>query len=188
MPESWSNALPRGAVSTQWDDLRCPVNVLAPGATPPDPIIYGPGGSVRIRGFNGTGAPNVEALDFTAQLPHSYKEGSNIYPHVHWCPTTANAGTVIWYLDYYWQDIGDVIPALTTINTGAIASPGAAWQHLQAGFPIIAGVGFRISSMLMCRVYRDNSTDTYPDDAGLLEVDFHFEQDSVGSRTEGHGK
>lgn len=186
MPESWSNALPRGAVNTQWDDMRVPVSALAPGATPADPIVYGPGGAVRIRGFNG--AATTESMDFTAQLPHSFKEGTDIYPHVHWCPTTNNAGTVIWRLDYYWLNINGLIPVLAQIDTGAVAASGTAWQHQMTTFAAIAGspggVPFRISSMLMCRIWRDPGTDTYPDDAGLLEIDFHFEQDSVGSRSE----
>ncbi len=179
--------MPLAASPTQWDDLRCPVNSLAPGAVPADPIVYGPGGAVRIRGFNGAGT--TESLDFTAQLPHSYKEGTDIYPHVHWCPTTNNAGNVIWRLDYYWLNMGDLIPVLVQVDTGAVAASGTAWQHQVSEFPVIAGVGKRISSMLMCRIWRDpTGADTYPDDAGLLEVDFHFEQDSVGSRTEDHAK
>ena len=185
--EAWSNVLPRGAVPTQWDDLRVPVNALAPGATPADPIIYGPGGAVRIRGFDG--AQTTESMDFTAQLPHSWMEGGAIHPHVHWCPTTNNLGTVIWRLDLIWQNIGQAIPLVLLRDTGPVAASGVAWEHLVAAFPILGpGSAKTISSMLMCRIWRDPTTDTYPDDAGLLEVDFHFEQDSVGSRTEDHQK
>lgn len=183
---SYSNVLPSGSVDTEWDDLRVPVSALAPGATPADMIIYGPGGNVRIRGFDGLVI--VESMDFVAQLPHSYKIGSDIHPHVHWCPTTNAAGNVIWRLDYYWVSINGLIPVLAQIDTGAVAASGAAWQHLVAEFPDIAGspagVPFGISSMLMCRIWRDPGTDTYGDDAGLLEVDFHFQLDSVGSRQE----
>jgi hypothetical protein len=123
-------------------------------------------------------------MDFTAQLPHSYKEGTDIHPHIHWCRTTNNAGTVIWRLDYYWLNIDDLIPALTQIDTGAIAAGPAAWQHIETDFPMIVGAGKTISSMLMCRIWRDPGTDSYADDAGLLEIDFHIEVDSMGSRTE----
>jgi len=181
VPHSWSNALPFAAASLLWDDLRVPVNALAPGATPADPIVYGPGGAVRIRGFNG--AATVESMDFTAQLPHTYQEGSDLYPHVHWCPTTNNAGSVIWRIDYYWLNIGDLIPVLGATSNNDNAS-GTAWQHQVLIFQNLTGTGKKISSMLMCRIWRDPTTDTYPDDAGLLEIDFHFQVDSAGSRQE----
>jgi hypothetical protein len=42
--------------------------------------------------------------------------------------------------------------------------------------------------MLVCRLFRDaagvGGTDDYDDDAGLLEIDFHYEIDTIGSRTE----
>ncbi len=42
-----------------------------------------------------------------------------------------------------------------------------------------------VSIMLMCRIYRDVSDgDDYADDAFLLEIDFHYEIDTVGSRAE----
>ncbi len=181
MPQAWSNVMPFAASPTQWDDLRCPVSALAPGAVPADPIVYGPGGAVRIRGFNG--AAIVESMDFTAQLPHSYMEGTDIYPHIHWCPTTNNAGTVIWRLDHYWVNINGTVPVLSQTDA-QIAASGVAWQHLVTPLPSIAGAGKTISSMLMCRIWRDPGTDSYPDDAGLLEIDFHFQVDSCGSRQE----
>jgi len=184
MPQVYSNALPFAASTVQWDDMRVPVSALAPGATPADPIIYGPSGNVRIRGFDGNVI--VESMDFTAQLPHSYKQGTDIEAHVHWCPTTNNAGNVIWRLDYYWLNINGTIPVLSQINSGVVAAGGTAWKHLLAEFhPHISGTGMLISSMLVCRIWRDPSgSDTYPDDAGLLEVDFHFQLDSMGSRQE----
>ena len=183
MPSSFSNVLPFAADPVLWDDLRIPVSALAPGATPADPIVYGPSGAVRIRGFNGNVTP--ESMDFTVQLPHCWKIGTNISPHIHWCPTTNNAGNVIWYLDYYWLNINGTIPVLATIDTGAVAAGGTAWKHLVAEFPDIVGAGFGISSMLICRIHRNPvGSDTYPDDAGLLEVDFHHQIDSMGSRQE----
>jgi hypothetical protein len=183
MPDVFVNALPYNAVTPQWDDLRVPVNTLAPGATPADPIVYGPSGAVRIRGFNGAGT--TESLDFAAQMPHGWKEGTDLEPHIHWCPTTNNAGNVIWRLDYYWLNVNGTIPAETQIDTGAVAAGGVAWTHLVAELPAIVGTGKLLSSMLMCRIWRDpTGSDTYPDDAGLLEIDFHYQQDAMGSRQE----
>ncbi len=38
--------------------------------------------------------------------------------------------------------------------------------------------------MLICRLFRDgtNELDTYEADAGLLEIDFHYGMDTLGSQ------
>lgn len=183
LPAAWINSLPFAATAIQWDDIRSPVSALAPGATSADPIIYGPSGAVRIRGFDG--AATTESMDFDALVPHSYKEYTDLEPHIHWCPTTANAGNVIWRLDYYWLNVGDTIPVEGQIDTGVQAAGGVAWKHLIAELPTISGTGKRIGSILACRIWRDpTGSDTYPDDAGLLEIDFHYQIDSSGSRQE----
>jgi len=125
---------------------------------------------------------NTEDVTFYVQLPHSYKEGSSIYPHVHWFPTTANSGNVVWKLEYSWANYTDIIPASTTIT--ATDAAVAQYRHSIAQFPAIVGTGKLISSMLCCRLYRDggNASDTYGSDAGILEFDFHYEMNTLGSR------
>ena len=183
LPAAWSNVLPFDAYPRLWEDLRFPANELAPGATPADPIVYGPSGAVRIHGFNGAGT--TESLDFQAQMPHAWAQGTDLEPHVHWCPTTTDAGNVIWRLDYYWLNVNGTIPVLTQIDSGAVPASGVAWQHLIAELPTITGTGHLLSSMLMCRIWRDpTGSDTYPADAGLFEIDFHYLIDSSGSRQE----
>lgn len=48
------------------------------------------------------------------------------------------------------------------------------------------GTGKKISSILICRIWRNssNAADTYTDDAGLLSLDFHYQIDTVGSRAQ----
>lgn len=45
-----------------------------------------------------------------------------------------------------------------------------------------------VSSMLACRLFRDatgaGGTDDLDNDAGVLEFDFHYEIDTMGSRSE----
>lgn len=183
LPAAWSNSLPFATHAVQWDDIRSPVSALAPGATPADPIVYGPGGSVRIRGFDGTAT--LESMDFTALVPHGYKEGTSLEPHIHWCPATNNSGNVIWHLDYYWLNANGTIPTEGQVDSGVQAAGGVAWKHLIAELPSISGTGKLIGSMLICRIWRDpTGSDTYPDDAGLFEIDFHYQLDSMGSRQE----
>ena len=123
---------------------------------------------------------------FTIQFPHGYKLGSDVYPHVHWTPTDAGAGSVVWQLEYSWADIDEVFPAVTPIEI-ADAAAGVAWTHQLASFAAVTGSGATgVSSMLVCRLFRDpaHASDTYGSDAALLEFDVHFEIDTVGSRIE----
>jgi hypothetical protein len=178
---SYSNSLPLLAADILFEDLRTVASALAPGVTPADPIVYGPAGSVRVRGFDGGAI--TESMDFVVQLPNAYKEGSDIHPHVHWAATTNNAGDVKWNIDYYWQNVEDAIPVLDTISAVTAAS-GAAWRLQESSFANISGAGKRVGSVLICRLWRDPTDlqDTYPDDAALVSVDFHYEVDSAGTR------
>ena len=171
-------------VETVWDDVRVPgLSVEAPGPNAPTlGAFLGAGGLLAWR-FTGVGVL-VNEVYFTVQLPHGYKEGTDIVPHVHWTPTDANAGNVVWQLEYSWQNVnGGAFPATTTITTTQAAS-GTAWDSLVANFAAISGTGKQISSQLVCRLFRDpaHASDTYGFDAALVEVDFHFEVETLGSR------
>jgi len=50
----------------------------------------------------------------------------------------------------------------------------------------IDGTGKKVSSILICRLWRYSSDadDTYNEDAGALFVDFHIQIDGFGSREE----
>lgn len=148
--------------------------------------------------FSGLSGTEQE-LYFTVQLPHGYKVGSSIFPHVHW--TTA-AGTlaalsgspqgtnVVWGLEYSTIAIGGNFPNTTIITSNYIIPPitsltGTA-QHLITPLGTISGSGLSISTVLVCRLFRmvDNAADTFTNEAGLLGIDFHYEMDTQGSRTE----
>lgn len=167
-----------------YDDIRVPVTATQTGGAKQ------PGFSVFKT--NGSGSQGVftymfdagleEELFFTVQVPHSYSAGTNLYPHVHWCPTSTQTGNVVWGLEQTWSNIGDTFgnTAITTVIQSANTIIG---KHQYASFPVVTGTGKETSSMLVCRVYRDASStdDTYPADAALLEIDFHFMQDKLGT-------
>lgn len=125
---------------------------------------------------------SIQSLYFTAQLPHSYLEGSDLYPHVHWFPKDNTGGTVTWGLEYTWANSGSPFPITSTI-TATDNAPTVALQHVITNLGTISGTGKKISSVLMCRIYR-GLNDTYENAAGLLELDFHYQQQGTGSRTQ----
>ena len=123
-----------------------------------------------------------EEVYFEVQLPHSWKEGTDITPHVHWSPSNANAGNVTWKLEYTWSNLDAAFGNTSTVAV-TDATDTTSHKHLKAIMSAISGSGKTMSSMLTCRLYRDVSDgDTYGSDAFLLETDFHYEIDTVGSR------
>lgn len=172
----------------RWDDLRI---TLDRGRD-----------ATAISYFSGSSGPEIwyfrnnsqlEAMSFTVQLPHTWKEGSAIYPHLHWSPKASKSGNVEWKLEYTWQNYDpstpQVFPAITT-NTVVSTGPFTANSHmitsLSSNNSGIDGTGKKISSILICRLTRNssNAADTYADDAGLLFLDFHIMVDAFGSKAE----
>jgi hypothetical protein len=122
-----------------------------------------------------------EEAFFAVQFPHNRKSGSNVIPHVHWMPTGTDTGNVVWGLEYSWASIGATF-GNSAIITVTQAGGGVADAHQIAYFDAITGTGKTSSSMMLCRVFRDatSETDTYDEDAALIEIDFHYEIDKLG--------
>lgn len=132
-------------------------------------------------------SPTVrQEILFSMQTPHAMVLSSNIEPHVHWSPMDNSAGDVVWSLEYSWQSTDGVFSPTTTITTTSTAS-GVAKTHQLEDFSSIDGSGISgVSSMLLGRLYRNaaNVADTYTGLAALLEVDFHYQIDTPGSKDE----
>jgi len=127
-----------------------------------------------------------EQLFFHARMPHSYMEGTNLIPHVHWAPADAGTGNVIWGLEYAWINQGSAVAGPTTITTTQ-AGAGVADVIQHVSFTAITGTGKTIMSTIFGRFYRDADAvgDTYDDEAALLSFDFIYQKDSRGSATAG---
>ncbi len=172
---------------TVWDDMQIPGLSTERGSAAPDLVAFLGAGGLKELGFDGNNT--MEEVHFTVELPHSYKEGTDIHWHVHWSPTTTNAGNVKWQLEYSWANENATHPASTTISV-IDASSTTAFDHLETVDTAITGTGKKISSVIVCRLFRDPSddSDTYPDDATLCQVDFHIEKDTIGSRQQANIK
>jgi hypothetical protein len=167
-----------------WNDINMPASALRLGATAPDAISVLGAGSIQTLGFDGNAT--VESVHGAAEILHGYVEGSDIEFHVHWMPTTANAGNVKWQLEYSWIDKDGTFANPTTISV-IQAAGGTAWVHKRADFPAISGTGMAINSAVLFRLFRDptDGDDTYNnDDAALVQVGIHYQIDVYGSRLE----
>lgn len=178
--------------ATVWDDMRVPFSAgLQPdsGSRAPSIVqIFDDGISSRgiyVTCFEDNAVNSEQEMYFAVQLPHSYKEGSDIEPHVHWVPDDTETGDVVWGLEYTWASIDGTYP-VTSIITTVGSARGTRHQHTMTDFTPIDGTGKGISSMLSGRLFRNSSNvlDTYANGACLLEFDFHFEMDTMGSRLE----
>lgn len=182
-----------------WDDIRVPISATKNGGS------KDPGFEVFKRDTAGTSqgvfiywfdAAAEEELYFAVQMPHGWNRTA-ISPHVHWTPKTTADGTpagqkVKWGLEYTWAEIGADYPVTQIITTDAHTPADAdvvAGRHYLSAFPDIEPSASTdgISSMLICRIFRDATdatNDTYEHDAGLLEIDFHYQMDQMGSKQE----
>jgi hypothetical protein len=180
--------------ATTWNDLLVnPSTARNSGGTTPDWALF-VNPNIYTWFFNNSANNEV---NFTIQMPHNYKEGTDIFPHVHWASTTAaGSNRVKWVLDYQWVNFGDEFTAssslsayghelaenngvsllayqstITPMNTNGVTRTG------------ISGAGKKVSSILACRIYRSGSdpNDTFTGNAALLSIDFHYQIDSFGS-------
>lgn len=176
---TWQNVDPADDV---YEDIIIPGVALRAGSSAPDLVAFGPSGNILQYGFNG--ASTTEEVHGAVEIPHSYKEGSVLLPHVHWAPSDGNAGDVKWQLEYTIVNAenGTGFPAPTTIGN-AHPSDSVAWKHHIDPLPEIDGTGLKIGAVLAFRLFRDPTDveDTYGSDAILLSFGIHFQQDTFGS-------
>ena len=186
---------------TVWEDLRVPLTSGRQGLTnPPSWSQYRDNGAASIGVYawafsDQAVAANEEELWFQVQLPHNWKEGTVIKPHIHWGIKTAGAANefVKWGLEYTWANIDGTIGTTTIITSDASSAATATIsgdstllinKHYVTDIGDITGTGKTISSMLLCRIFRNSShaDDDLAQDAYGFEVDFHHEVDTMGSR------
>ena len=124
---------------------------------------------------------------FTAQLYHKYKIDSDIAFHIHTAHADAGAGNSRWNFTYSWADLMANFPSETTISE-TFPSPEDADEHELHEFDAMeanSGAGQDVSSVILCSLQREGTdavNDTYDDDIYVVAMDFHIEQDTLGSR------
>jgi hypothetical protein len=166
--------------ATVYNDLRTSgLAVRTQGSS--DPTLNTYLGNLRLYEFS---ASTMNEVFITIQMPHGYKEGSNIEPHVHFSPNGTSGGNTRWGLEYTWTNMDGTFGAPTTVYVDATTGT-TQHAHKYGSFGSISGTGKTISSVLVCRLFRDaaNAADTNTNGSFLLEFDVHYEQDRIGSRT-----
>jgi len=164
----------------RWDDLRAPATSINPPGIVSDPDIDEDGSFL----FDHVG---IEQIAIILQMPHAWKEGSGIRPHVHWQKTTDAAGDVIWELRHRLMKLNGLKPAWSSwmASDSKTLDPGSTQAVVLYGFPEIDMAGYLGSAITSFQLRRNTgASDTYGTDARLWEFDLHYLIDGHGSEFE----
>ena len=121
----------------------------------------------------------------TIEIPHDYKGESDITPHVHFQIIGAPAGgtdNVKWQLIYTIGKTGETLDAVTTLVKESAVTTQYAFYRFD--FPVISGTDVNFEDHIAFQLQRvAASADGYAGDLLLGTVGFHYEIDTIGSRT-----
>lgn len=164
-----------------WEDLRFPAQGIGSGAT-------GPTWDTTNIGYSFSQVAN-NSVQCIVQMPHAWREGTSIRPHIHWEPGTGfTVGqSAVWVMSYRWRnpakgDVDSTMTALTAMTVTATVSHTLAL--MVTDFPEIDGTGKKISSILDVQIERLGASDSLSAVAIFKEFDIHYLVDSMGSDLE----
>lgn len=163
--------------ATVWDDLVMPLTQTKQGSNLKPDFDY-----TNI-GYLFPQNDVAEILYLQMQIPHSYKLGSDIYPHVHF--RQATSASAVFKIDYKWFSIGDPVPAAYTtyiMNRPVASYTSGSLHQIVSGSAPISGSGKGISSVFLAKLYRDDNAVT--GDVLTYQFDVHVEKDAEGSSQE----
>lgn len=174
-----------------WEDLRFPAQGINPPGAESDPDRNTTTGLLM---FDDAATETVAGV---AQMPHGWKSESNVVPHVHWMATQATppadgTNAVMWTFSYAVKDVGESWDqstyATNTVTSTVNAFVSSNAVHQLTDFADIDMTGKQDSAVIFWKLSRigGNEADTYNADAQLVEVDFHYRINTLGSLDE-HG-
>ena len=94
-----------------------------------------------------------EILYFNIQMPHEWKEGSTIFPHVHFLQNQNNNPT--FKINYRWAKLTESFPAWATYTIANLVFPytSGTVHQIVYGNNGIPGTGKGLSSILQVKLY-----------------------------------
>jgi hypothetical protein len=118
---------------------------------------------------------------FQIQLPHSWKEGSTIYPHVHYKQIGANIPQ--FRVKYRWMGIGETDKTFKWCILNNSTGTSNNTHQMMYSNDGISGTNKTISSILLCQVYLYTPASGQAD-CKAYQFDIHIEKDGLGSKKE----
>lgn len=132
---------------------------------------------------------NDEVDTSANEIPHSWKQGTAGHAHMH-ITTKAINNVEIRYakftVTFAYADIDETWVEAPLTAEIAIANPTAALTNLYLDLGDITLTNYLIASQMRCRVKRIAATTgtEYAGDIFITQIGVHFEEDTIGSRTE----
>lgn len=172
---------------TVWEDLRFPTNAInLPGAGT-DPSRSNITGLLEF-------ADGADAtIAGSTQMPHGWKPGTAIRPHVHVLFPAAKVSTGVtrWKLEVnrgdYDTDFEVAYESYVTIGTISVTNPDNTKLTVLEGWGDVAMTNIGESGSVLWRISRMGNTDGLDVDTGkvvLLDVDFHYQVEKLGTDDE----
>lgn len=147
----------------------------------PSPFV----GGISLRRF----IPNEMREAFAEfHIPHTWKPGTMMYPHVHFTILSNDSGTVRWGFEYMW--------ARTNSSSGFFTYPSSTTTiYIEQAIPAnssrvhfvceaaqgqgLDGTNMEVDGMILARLFRDGAhpNDTFESDVFGITVDLHTEID-----------
>jgi hypothetical protein len=167
--------------SIMFNDANIGALVLQTGGTLPGIVEFldntGAATGIETRGF-AVGEQGSSAIE----IPHDYKEGSDLVFHVHWGANDAPTGTdyVKWQLTYSITRYGTTFPASTTIY--AETPYDTQYEHTRSDFAAISGsmkIGDQFNFKIK-RILADGAA--FAGEALVETLGLHYQCDTLGSR------
>jgi hypothetical protein len=159
-----------------WDDIVVPLNQARQGSN------LKPTFDETNVGFLFPQNDASAIMYLIVQISHKWKEGTTLYPHVHW--QQSSASTPSFYMDYKWFNANEAIPAAWTtgysFNSFAFTYSSGNLHQIATNATGISGSGKKISSILLIKLYRNDNVAI--GNVLAFQFDIHMEINSMGSR------
>lgn len=168
------NAIRLAGNATVWEDLMFPFSRGSQGNND-KPSFDADSNWFRFLGGDPDSLDNI--MYMTVQLPHKWKQGSIIYPHIHYNHNTVD-GTPTFRVRYKWFNNGAVTGAWNYYTLSTTTGTTNDTHQMVGNSTGISGSGKTIGSILLVQVY------LVTEGCNAYQLDFHHEIDSMGSNTE----
>lgn len=163
--------------SSVWDDIVQPATTGRQGSNITPVFDY----TDLVALFPANNTSHI--LYFNIQMPHRWKYGSTIYPHVHIIQESNQQA--IFNMDYRWASVGTLFPSIWStyiIDHYKFEYPGSGQFHqIVTNTSGLTG-NYTLSSVLQIKLYRNDNN--FSGNCKLISFDIHFESDTLGTFTE----
>ena len=168
--------------ATVWNDINVGASTLAkPVASQPAETQFVDEVGANT-GIYGPGFADGDKVSGSIEIPHDYKEGSDITFHIHWQGAAAPTGTdyVKWQVTYTVGQAGETLDAVTILPSADVAV--VQYDFSLTSFTAITGTNFNIGDQFIFTLDRITADgDAYAGVAIAATVGLHYECDTIGS-------